>query len=990
LPRLTIALLGPPRVEQDGTPIAVDTRKAIALLAYLALGDDAGASRSTLAALFWPDVDQSRAHAALRRTLSTLHKALAGAWLRIDREQIALPRTADVGIDVFEFQARLEAWRAHGHPAPMVCDRCLAALAEAAALYRDDFMAGFTLRDSPGFDDWQFFQAEALRRGLASALERLVAGLSRRAEHEKASSYARRWLAQDPLHEPAHRRLMELYAWAGQRSAALRQYQDCVRVLDKELGVAPLDETTQLYFAIRDNRLAPPPTAPVPRSTAEAAPPAAPADREPPLVGRAAELLAVRSAYQAIGPDGRLIVIEGEAGIGKTRLAEAALEPLRAQGAVALVARCYEGELNLAYGPFVEALRAALGHAPADLSRLAVLAPHWLAEAARLLPELQAVRPDLPPTPPSDSPGAQSRFFEAVRQVLLTVLTPPAADGAPPLPGVLLIDDAHWIDEASLDLLTYLVRRLRGQPMGLLVTWRGGQVPASHRLRHLLAEALRSGLAASVSPGRLSLDAVMELTSAMMRRQARDDLALVQRLYHETEGLPFFVVEYLNSLAQAAEQGGELPWALPGGVRSLLDARLASVDETARQLLHAAAVIGRSFELDTLQAASGRSDEETVQGLEALMAAGLVTEVSGRGVPGSASEPGGPAYDFGHEKLRALAYEQTSQARRRLLHRRVAEALRARRPGVRAASVASQVAQHYQLAGHDRDAAEFFQLAGEHARVLYANGEALAHYQAALALGHPDPAALHEAIGDLRTLQGDYPGALNGYTAAAEAAGPGAPAAFRARLQHKLGNVYQRRGDWLLAEDHYAAAQAAQTASTGAGVRARLVADWSLAAHRRGDTERATALAAQSLALAEDANEPHALAQAHNLLGILATNQDQPSEALRHLERSLALAEAQGDPGARAAALNNLALAYAAQGERAHALQLAEQALALTAAQGDRHREAALHSHVADLLYATGQAEAAMQHLKQSVSIYAEIGAQAGALQPEIWKLSEW
>jgi tetratricopeptide (TPR) repeat protein len=125
-------------------------------------------------------------------------------------------------------------------------------------------------------------------------------------------------------------------------------------------------------------------------------------------------------------------------------------------------------------------------------------------------------------------------------------------------------------------------------------------------------------------------------------------------------------------------------------------------------------------------------------------------------------------------------------------------------------------------------------------------------------------------------------------------------------------------------------------------------------------------------------------------LGILATSEDDLDEARRHLEHSLALAEAHGDPGARAAALNNLALAYGAHGQHEPALRLTEQALALVAAQGDRHREAALHSHLADLLHATGQSDAAMGHLKQSVTIYAEIGAQAGTLQPEVWKLAEW
>lgn len=989
LPKLTIALLGPPRIERDGAPLNVDTRKAIALLAYLAVGTAEGASRGSLAALFWPDVDQARAYAALRRTLSTLNKALAGNSLRIDRETVALVRGEQVWIDTAEFEAKLAVCRTHGHSAQAVCDRCLTPLAEAAALYRDDFMSGFTLRDSPGFDDWQFFQSEGRRRMLASVLERLAAGHTHRGELDLAATHARRWLALDPLHEPAHRRLMELYAWTNQRSAALRQYQDCMRVLDHELGVPPLDETTQLYNAIKENRLPGPAT-----SVAVTAPPVSPvppavgsaAERELPLVGRASEWDSLLAAYRAIGPDGRLVVLEGEAGIGKSRLADTALQSLRQQGTVTLLARCYEGELNLAYGPFVEGLRAALRHAPDSQARVAALAPHWLGEAARLLPELQALRPDLPPIPASDSPGAQSRFFEAVRQLLLSALAHPSQ------PGVLLIDDAQWIDEASLDLLTYLVRRLRGHPVCLLVTWRGEQLPAGHRLRHLLAEALRAGLAVNIFLRRLTLAAVTELAEAMLPNTATEARALVHRLYQETEGLPFFVVEYLTSLANAAERGDTEPWVLPASVRHLLEARLTTVDETALQLLHTAAVIGRSFELDTLQAASGRGDDETVLGLEALIAAGLVNEVHRPATASAANQPA-PTYDFSHEKLRSLVYERTSLARRRLLHRRVAEALiaRSRRHVDAAASqAAGQVAIHYQLAGHEREAADYFRLAGDHARTLYANGEALAHYQSALALGHPDAAALHTAIGDLQTLQGDYTAALASYAEAVVAFGPQASAESRAALAHKFGNVYLRRGDWALAEEHFEMSLQTLSTEASAGTQARVYADWSLAAHHQGRAEHAQDLAQKGLALAATYGDPRALAQAHNILGILASSREDLPEARRHLERSLALAEAHGDPGARAAALNNLAIAYGNHNQYEPALRLTEEALALCKALGDRHREAALLSHLADLLHATGQTEAAMLHLKQSVMIYTEIGPQAGALQPAIWKLAEW
>ena len=377
--QLTLSLLGPPHIARDGMPLQVDTRKAIALLAYLAV-TGAPQRRDTLATLLWPDSDQPGARAALRRTLSALNRALAGEWLSVERETVGLRRDPALRFDVAQFREGLARCRRHGHAAAEVCPACLPLLADAAALYRDDFLAGFTLRDSPAFDDWQLAQAEELRRDLAGALERLVAGCSAQGEFAAALAHARRWLALDPLHESAHRWLMRVYAWAGQRAAALQQYRACVRVLDRELGVAPLEETTRLYHAIKGDHAPPPPAALVPHPRARepgeeralptrdasGTPTAGPADVPAaglppyPLVGRAAEWAALGRAYAAAGPDGRVVVLEGEAGIGKTRLAEEFLADARSGGAATLAMRCFEGEASLAYGPFVVALREVI------------------------------------------------------------------------------------------------------------------------------------------------------------------------------------------------------------------------------------------------------------------------------------------------------------------------------------------------------------------------------------------------------------------------------------------------------------------------------------------------------------------------------------------------------------------------------------------------------------------------------------------------------
>ena len=973
---LRIALLGPPRVERDGAPIEVDTRKAIALLAYLAMHPERH-GRDAVAGLLWPDYDTEHARGALRRTLSTLNKAVGPGWLAADRTTVGFARTS-FWLDVAEFEGLLAGRRDHGHPPEDACPACVAPLAAAAGLHRGDFLAGFSLRDSTSFDDWQYFQAERLRRELAGTLERLATAQIGQHHWDDAVDAARRWLALDPLHEPAHRQLMRIYTWSGRRGAALRQFQACQRVLEEELGVEPLEETVAVHEAIQASRLPPPPDV-VARPGGGCGQPGARAPRRRlpsrfggpqirrggglaavhtplvPLVGRDQELAALLEAYAQVAGDGRLVVIEGEAGIGKTRLADELAGHARSLGASVVRGRCYEEEAGVAYGPFIEGLRGVLAAGPS----LDEVPRHWLAEARRLLPELVEAYPGLPEPGPLDGPAAGRQFFEGVSQVLL-------AATAGPVPGLLVVDDLQWADEASLDVLAYLVHRLEGRPLLVVACWRSEQVPADARLRRLAAETRRAGRGSVLELPRLDAAGVAELVAAVAPARA----GAAGLLHERTEGLPFLVLEYLAAVGE----DGELPALLPGGARDLLAARVRGVGDAARQVLATAAVLGRSFEVDTARAASGRSDEEAVAALEELAARGLVHEVAG------------DVYDFGHGLVRDLVYEQTSLARRRLLHRRVGEALAAAARGRRPQEPpAASIARHLELGGATAEAAGYHRLAGDQARAVFANREALGHYRAAAALGHPDPAGLHAAIGDLETLLGNYDAALAAYTEAAGAAEDG----DRWVIEQKLGAVSARRGDWDAAERHLTAALAALGSAGAEARRAGLAADRSLAAHRQGRDDAAEQLARDALDLAAEAGDAAALARAHGMLGMLGAARGDHDDARRHLEQSLALAEALPDPSARVAALNNLALAHRATGEVDLAVEHTRTALELCARQGDRHREAALHNNLADLLHLAGHHAEAMDHLKQAVAIFAEVG-EPGTLEPEIWKLVSW
>jgi len=979
LSRLSIALLGSPQIDLDGAPLEVDTRKAVAMLAYLAV---TGVShrRETLAALLWPDYDQMHAMGALRRTLSSLRKALRGEFLEIKRETVGIQLQDGWQLDVVEFHRLLNEWQAHGHASHQVCPRCISSLESAHRLYRDHFMAGFTLRDSPGFDDWEFYQAEGLRRDLADLLERLVQGYAAQGHYDKAIGIAKRQVALDPLHEPAHRQLMQLYAQSGQHNAALRQYQECERILEEELGVPPLEETTRLYLLIKQRRS----DDAGERQTFSPVAQAAPVSLAPliPLVGREGELLALQEAYARVIGDGHFLVIEGETGIGKTRLVEDFLAGLKPRGVVAVAGRCYSGQSNLAYAPVVEGLRSAIqGNLNAGWQQS--VPALWLNEAAHLLPELSRMGVDLGVETPLESPGAQIRFYEGLSQLLLALC------GEDP-PGVVFFDDLQWADEATLEFLTYLVRRLQARPVLVLVTWSTEDVASGHPLRRLYAEAQRSGLASAITLNRLSPEAVTELVAAAALPLSDSTQAVSKRLYQESEGLPFILVEYLAAISEDATVKPDQAWSMPERVRDLVLARLEKVGDAGRQLLQTAAVIGRSFDFDILREASGRTEDEAVITLEGLISRGLIRESQVGGDDTQSASQRGLTYDFVHDKVRSLVASETSQTRRRLLHQRVAQALvsQARERQDRA-SLAGQIASHFRQGGRAREAAEYYKLAGEHAHSVHANAEALADLQTALALGHPDTAGLDEAIADLHVLQGNYSAALFSYESASahyQGKDPGL-----ARIEHKLGELSSRMGDWERAERYFQAAADGLQENGSSSNLSRLYSDWSRVTYRQGKPERARQLAARALQLAEAASDAVAVSQAYNVLGILDRNRGELPQAIHHLTSSLEVAERTGDWGGQVAALNNLSLAYADSGELTQAISCTQKALELCVSLGDRHRQAALYNNLADLYHASGQQEASLSHLKQAVVIFAEIGASGTEdTRPEIWKLTEW
>ena len=809
---ISLFLFGAPRIERDGAPMDMDTRKAVALVAYLAIEDQAF-RRDSLAGLLWPEHDSNQARGALRRTLSTLKKAMGGEGIVADRATVGLAPDS-VKTDTVAFEALVEQSSATFEAGD--CAASLPLLERAVALYKGDFLAGFSLRDSVDFDDWQYYQAESYKRLMSTALERTVECLSMNHRFPEAIERARRWLSLDPLHEPAHRKLMLLFAWSDQRASALKQYRECVALLNRELGVPPLEETTKLYLQITDNEVSPPEPSTL-RTSQPIELESVVAPSPVPLVGRADQLDELARIHESSARAGRVALIEGEAGIGKSRLAEEFVATSRHAGAAVATARCHSEETRLAFGAVTELMRSALE--ARDTSWMHDVPRHWLTECARLLPELLAFDLGVSPPTPLDDPGAQARFFEGIASFLTA-----ACDSSPA--GILFVDDLHWADESSMDALLYLAGRLKDRQLLLMATVRSEEPLRSQRARHLL-NADRSATNSHLVLERLTLAEVRELVT-VVREQ---DASLSDRLYEETEGLPYFLVEYLAALEEGADPDSP-NWSPPSGVRELVASRLERLNEMTLQVLTTAAIIGRRLRFR--HRARGRRPLRGRNGDGARRARVCRTRQGDRRDGWWSFSKRRERILFARLRLQPRGHPQDRD--RGHQHRTTATLAPAcwRLAGplspVRRCS-SQERSRSTTSCGRCTDGSQLLRSGRGHGALLVRSCRGPGPLPRRPGLDHPEPGRIHEAIADVSVLTGDYSSALTSYETAAALSDQH----DLVGIEHKIGSVHHRRGDLNAAQSHLEVALELSDDDDHAR-RARVLADLSLTAHRSGDT----------------------------------------------------------------------------------------------------------------------------------------------------------
>ncbi|MEX2157191.1 MAG: AAA family ATPase [Gemmatimonadales bacterium] len=690
-------LLGPPKVVEPrgaaGPRPGIGASKCLALLAYLTL-ERGPHTREELAALLWGDSPDSAARASLRQALKRL-RAATGDLLHVDRATVTLSEALDCDVKEFLRVAQRQPAQAAGFDVPR-------------------FFEGFALRHAAAFDDWLAAKRQALLHRYEDALRAAARDALGRSQWREAAAWAERWLACNPLSDEATRIAIEAAYLSGDRGAALAQFAAYEERLARGAGagVKPSASLVELTQRIREDASAR--SAARPRDPSEEAAPAFEAS----LVGRENEWRQLGEVWRAAAAGAvQVMLIEGEAGVGKTRLAEDFLRWVRLEGATVLRGRGYDAQTDIPYGPIVEALRGVL-----DAPGLAGTPAEWLTEATRLLPDLRRRFPALPPPPAPADPGERWRLSEGLAQVILAV--------AAERPTVLFIDDLQWCDGETCALLHFLMRRFERSPVALLATLNLGELERAAAAARLYRALRAEARATVVALAPLSQDEVWRMIREMARIETPvGGRRLAQRAHEVTDGNPFYVIELLKTLfargllAADPETGAWLappvPEAesykaapMPGSVHDAIAQRVVKLPYELRDLLATIAVAGRGGGTELLSHVHGMSRLRAAALCDALVERRLLVEEQG-------------VYRCAHAVIADVVRDTLTPARRRELHRAIALSLITIAGSGVVGEVAGEIARHAERGGERVAAYRYALIASDAAAGGYAFEDAL-------------------------------------------------------------------------------------------------------------------------------------------------------------------------------------------------------------------------------------------------------------------------
>jgi len=935
---LRICLLGGLLIESDGRIFPrIPSRPGRSLFAYLVLNRDRQISRDHLAGLFWPEMADNQARRRLSQALWQIQTLLAGegadgTYLLTTPGSVRFNPASDYWLDVEAFESATESLKEKGGDDPTP-------LAGALSLYRGDLLAGF-------YDEWVQVDQQRLRQHYFRALAHAANLHKSRGEFEEALVYARRLALLAPLREDAHRDVMRLCLLAGRANEALLQYEVCYSALADELGAEPESATTELFESIAAQRRAGRrPFVPAPRSPLfDPGVPVA-------MVGREhLRAEAVAAIESALAGRGGVILVEGEPGVGKTRLLEAMAEDANWRGLSVLWGDTPPGEVTRSYHPLASALEGALSPVRSEQLR-AQIGELWLGVLSQLLPSLSEWLPGISPVAPLEPAEEAGRMHEAITRSL--------AGLARATPQLLILDDFQWADDDSIAAVRHLMGSLAGVPIVVCVGYRAQDV----RARQAVWEAVRA-MDAVPRSRRLVVEPLSPSETGELIRvsaSAQGDPDLIGQIHEETGGNPLFVLETLraiheHNLSVASSDVDDVPgdFPLPATVQDLISRRLESLDAADHAVLDLFAVAGLEADPSVLVEVLDRPRPEFFQSVDVLVRRGILFER-------------GNQYRFRHEQVRRVVQAGLAPAESGTLHGALAEALMRQ-----AGPQPERVVHHLLAAGRQSEAGPFAVMAAEQAAAVQAYAAAAAHYRTAVESGVSSLGTLlaFESVLDVLGRREEQAEVIADLLTAVEGDATSSSEALRRRA-------------WYLAHtDHFAealeAGRAAWEADSAAGDHTAMADDLMVlgsAALWSGEPAEAVDHLERAVPLASSTQQQ---ARSRRALGTALSAVQEYGRAVDEAQAALDLFGAAGDPRGEAEALGLLGIITMERGRAADAVSFYQQAIDLCRQIGYRHGEAVNTANRGNALWYAGQISGALESFTAAIDLFGSMGNRRG------------
>jgi len=895
--KLHIELLGGCSARTNGgAPCLLPTRKSQALLAYLAVPAGRFHAREKLTTMFWGETPEAQSRQSFRQALLSIRRAVGGA-----ARPIFLTRNGAVALDsdaVTVDVTQLEAARADG---------TTEGFERAAALYKGEFLAGLNLNEQ-AFEEWRAIERERLNGLAVDALSGLV---DRQAPEkpEAAILTARRLLGIDPSQERTHRTLMKLLLRQGQRAAALKQYQLCVDWFERELGVEPEEETRQLYRDILRS------TGPTPdRPQADPASPHRQVNaraEEAPMVGRDIEFGCLNDTLtKMLDAGGRVVMLRGEAGIGKSRLLREFTGQTIPAGVRVLAGRCHETEQILPLHAWIDALRGDATVLDAGVrDRLGAAAS---AQLVRVFPEL-GQSADRPVT----APDQYALLFDALAQLILELTSEQ--------PIVFILEDLHWCDGLSARFLAFLGRRIQRLPILIVGSMRPEELIDAPILAQSLKELRADDRLDEIALGALSQADSMSLIQTLMPsgRRGPQSASAAQDIWASSEGNPFIIVESVRSLHYDRSVVRQREPGLTPTIQDFVAARLERLAELPRRLVQVAAAIGRDFTFELLALAGQVSEVDAAGAVEQLVRRHILTA-------------DGERVDFCHDWIRRVAYEQLMPQQRRMLHAAVGAAIEAHHRGNKE-EIADQLGHHYLQAGDARRAIPCLIQFADMASRRYALDDALRALQQAATAAEslPSPERDHQTL-DMALRQTFVLSIL------------GRQREIREILQAHADQVERVIDPLLTSEYHFRVG---------------------LTCFYLGKFKQGQNAGERALSEGERAGIPEAIGKALHVLSLIAFEDGRPRDGISCAKRAISLLETTREPQWLGLVYHDLALNSVVAGELEGALDVARQEEAMGHSIGWPRLTALAGSVIAWALALRGDHELAIEAAQRGLAL---------------------